>query len=201
MNDFQFFCLLTEERNPNDDWRQRYVWHRTKSGQRNKIKVKSLPKEDQWKYAPLEVKIKRQQKLGGDRSNTDFNTPPSEPQVTQKPKRTFIVYYSADRPEGSYDKFTEGKLVMVTDDSAKAMDIEKQGHSVAVAHMVPIDAFKKYWDYENSEWVSFPKDMDDEKKFELINWTDNDVYLVDFFKFKDQIDFHLSDPEEKSEGA
>jgi len=200
MEDFAFFSLITEKRNENDDWRLRYVYHRTKTGQRNKVRVKSLPKELQWRYAPLDVKIKRQQKLGPSQSaNMNFNTPPSEPQVTKKSARTFIVYYSADRPEGSYDKFTDGKLVMVTDDSSKAFDIEKSGHKVAVAHLVPIDAFKKYWDYEQSKWVSFPGDIDNEKKFELINWTDNDVYLVDFFKYKDQIDFHLSDPEEKSE--
>lgn len=205
MEDFAFFSLLIEKRNENDDWRMRYVFHRTATGQRNKVRVKSLPKEQQWKYAPLEVKIKRQQRLGPDAGRKqDFNTPPSEPQVTKKPTRTFIVYYSADRPEGSYDKFTDGKLVMVTDDSAKAFDIEKQGHKVAVAHQVPIDAFKKYWNYEKKDWVSFPENMDNEKKFELINWTDNDVYLVDFFKFKYQIDFHLSDPEEnvtKNEGV
>ena len=192
MEDFAFFSLLVEERNENDDWRQKYIWKTTpKTKIRHKIKVKSLPKDEQWRYAPISVRRKH---YG---MTTNFPEPPStEPIPTQKPSRTFIVYYSADRPEGSYDKFTEGKLVMVTDDSAKAMDIEKKGHSVAVAHLVPIDAFKKYWDYEQSKWVSFPDDIENEKKFELINWSDNDVYLVDFFKFKDQIDFHLSDPEE-----
>jgi len=195
MEDFAFFSLLTEKRNENDDWRQKMIWYTTpKTKIRHKIKVKSLPKDIQYKYAPISVRRKH---FG---MTTNFPEPPStEPIPTQKPLRTFIVYYSADRPEGSYDKFTDGKLVMVTDDSSKAFDIEKSGHKVAVAHLVPIDAFKKYWDYEKGEWVSFPDGMDVEKKFELINWSDFDVYLVDFFKYKDQIDFHLSDPEEKEE--
>lgn len=196
MSEFSFFYLLIEARNPNDDWRQRYIWHRTKSGQRNKIKVKSLPKEDQWKYAPLEVKLKRQAKMPS--TSTDISTPTSEPQITQKPNRTVTLYYSADRPNG-FDKFEEGKLVMATDDSSKAIDIEKQGHKVAVAHGVPLKAFIKYWNYEEKDWKSFPKDMDKEDRFELIRWTDNDVYLVDFFKFKDVIQFQLSDPNDLEE--
>lgn len=191
MNNFQFFYLLAEEsRNENDDWRQRYVWHRTSTGQRNKVKVKSLPKDEQWKYAPLEVKLKRQQKFG---TKEKIDIPSSEPHITKDKRRIFTVYYSGDRPEG-FDKFEEGKLVIGTDDSSKAMDIEQKGHKVAVAHGVPIDAFKKYYDYEKKEWINFSKDLDDEKKFELISWTDNDIYGIDFFNFKDQIDFQLSDP-------
>lgn len=190
MENFQFFCLLTEDdRNENDDWRLRYVFHRTSTGQRNKVRVKSLPKDDQWKYAPIEVKLKRQAKLKAD--GIDSSTPSSDPELLRKPSRVFTVYYSADRV-GGFDKFETGKLVMVTDDSSKAMDIEKKGLKVAVAHMVPIDAFEKYWDYDKKEWVGFSKDIEVEKKFELIKFTDNDVYLVDFFKYKDQINFQMS---------
>ena len=197
MEDFKFFCLLTEKRNPGDDWRQKTVWHRTKTGLHHKIKVKSLPKQDQYRYAPMDVKLKHL----GTKPGYKFETPPSTSPLQEPEKRLFILYYSADRPEGSFDKFTNGKLVMATDDSAKAIEIEKKGHKVAVAHSVPLEAFIKYWDYEKEDWISFPEDIEDEKKFELINWTDNnDVYLVDFFKYKNQIQFHLSDPNEEEKG-
>jgi hypothetical protein len=189
MTEFQFFFLMTEKRNQNDDWRSKMVWHRTSTGQRNKVKVKSLPKEDQYRYAPLEVKLRHI----GNKPGYKMDTPSSVPVLNKPQIRVFTVYYSADRPK-SFDEFTDGKLVMVTDDSAKAIEIEKKGHKVAVAHSVPLDAFKKYWDYESTEWKAFSKDIKDEEKFELIKFTDNDVYLVDFFKFKDKIDFQLSDP-------
>jgi len=181
---FQFFYLLTEQRNENDDWRQRYIYHRTSTGQRNKIKVKSLPADDQWKYAPLSVKMKRKQK-----------DPHAQTEIPkQKLERKVItLYYSADRPK-TFDEFEEGKLVVSTDDSLKAMEIEKAGHEVAVAHQVPVEAIRKYWNYEKKDWESFPKDVDEKQKYELIKFADDDVYLVDFFKFKDQIDFQLSDP-------
>jgi hypothetical protein len=182
---FKFFYLLTEQ-SP-DDWRQKMVWHRTSTGQRNKVKVKSLPPDEQWKYAPLEVKMKRKQK--DPHAQTEI---PKE----KKQKRVFTVYYSADRPKG-YDEFEEGKLVVVTDDSAKAIEIEKKGHEIAVAHQVPIDAIKKFWNYEDKKWQTFPEKISDDKKYELVKFSDDDVYLADFFKFKDEIDFQLSDPNEE----
>ena len=185
---FEFFYLLTEQQT-NDDWRQKMVWHRTASGQRNKVKVKSLPADDQWKYAPLEVKMKRKQK--------DPHVQVDQPQF--KPERkTLTVYYSADRPKG-FDQFDDGKLVVVTDDSAKAIEIEKKGHKIAVAHQVPVDAFKRFYNYEKKDWDDFEKDIGEDKKFELIKFTDNDVYLADFAKFKDEIDFQMSDPNSEEE--
>ena len=186
--DFQSFYKINEERNENDDWRQKYVYHRTSTGKRNRVKVKSLPSEEQWKYAPLNIRLKRRNKF----SKTSMSQPEHGGGVLTKGSRVFTVYYSADRPE-SFDKFYDGKLVVVTDDSAKAIEIEERGYKIAVAHNVPLDAFIKYWDYRKKDWVYFPKNMDNEKKFEKIKWTDNDVYLCDFFKYKDQIDFQLSD--------
>jgi len=184
MDNFTFFYLVTEQQMP-DDWRQKTVWHRTKTGQRNKVKVKSLPPDEQWKYAPLEVKMKRKRK--------DPQTSIVQPQQhVEKPVITF--YYSADRPDG-YDNFENGKLVMATDDSAKAIEIEKQGHKIAVAHGVPVEAVRGYWNYEKKDWDTFPKDVKPEKKYELIQFSDDDVYVVDFFGHKDEIDFQLSDPE------
>jgi len=185
---FEFFYLLTEEADP-DDWRQKMVWHRTSTGQRNKIKVKSLPKDEQWKYAPLEVKLKRKMK-----------DPHAQTEIPQQKveRKVLTFYYSADRPNG-YDKFEEGKLVVITDDSAKAIEIEKKGHSIAVAHQVPVEAIKRFWNYDTKEWESFPKDVSQDKKYELIKFSNNDVYLADFFKFKDQIDFQLSDPNDYGE--
>lgn len=195
MDDFTFFYLLTEQPVPqvpntptNDDWRQKMVWHRTSSGQRNKVKVKSLPADEQWKYAPLEVKLKRKMK--------DPHAQVEQPKQHDPNRLTLTFYYAADRPNG-YDVFDKGKLVMVTDDSAKAIEIEKLGHKIAVAHQVPVEAVKKYYNYDKKSWDSFKKDMKEEEKYELIKFTDNDVYLVDFFGFKDGIDFQLSDPNEK----
>jgi len=189
--DFFDHYVLTEEPDLSNtsDWRQRLVWHRTPTGQRNKVRVKSLPPEEQWKYAPMEIKIKRKQ------TGRDI---PREPKGPTKESRVFSIYFSADR-EGGFDEFTDGKLVVATDDSAKAIEIEKAGHQIAVAHAVPIDAFKKYYSYEEQKWIPFPKDLKDEKKFELIKFTDNDLYLVDLFTYKDQIDAGLSDHEEEEE--
>jgi len=194
MENFQFFYLMTEARNENDDWRQKLIWHRTSTGKRNRIKVKSLPADQQYKYAPKDIKDKRRKKMSG----INPNTPSSGGVIEQPVKRVFTVYYSADRPNG-FNKFDDGKLVMVTDDSAMAISIEKKGHKVAIAHRVPLEAFTKFWNYETKNWESFDKDIEDEKKFELIKWTNLDIYLCDFFKYKEKIDFQLSDQNQEEE--
>lgn len=185
---FQFFYLLTEYTAGaiNDDWRQRKIWHITPSGQRRRVKIKSLPPREQYKWAPASVKNKRLKK--------DSQTDVSSPRPVEEKPNIFTLYYSANRPE-AFDKFYENKLVVATDDSAKAIEIEKQGHEIAVAHGVPVEAFKKYWDYEEKKWESFPKDMKEKEKYEQIKFEDGDVYLVDFYKFKDNIHFQLSNPD------
>jgi hypothetical protein len=172
----QFYNIQEDDRNENDNWRLRYVWHMTKTGKRNKVRVKSLPKDEQWKYAPLEVKIKRQQKFG----DTNVKTPTSVSSILTKSSRSFTVYYSANRT-GGYNSFKKNYLVMVTDDSAKAIEIEKSGRKVAVAHQVPIEAFIKYWDINKKKWVKFKKDMDTEKKltYDIVN---DAIDIVDLFK-------------------
>ena len=180
---FEFFYMLTEVQNP-DDWRQKTIWHRTSTGQRNKIKIKSLPKDDQWKYAPLEVKLKRKGK--------DPQTQIAHP-TYKKHQDVFTVYYSADRPK-AYDEFEDGKLVVVTDDSAKAIEIEKKGYTIAVAHKVPMEAIKKFWNYDKKDWESFDDKITDKEKYELVKFSDDDVYLADFAKYKAEIDFQMSDP-------
>jgi hypothetical protein len=183
---------LNELNTPTDGaWRSRYVWHTTPTGQRNRIQVASMPANKQWKYAPLAVKLKL--KKQGKDVNTDN---PSIVKPSDETVRLFTLYYAGDRPE-SFDNFEEDKLVVATDDSNKAIEIEKLGHPIAVAKKVPLSAFKKYYDVDTKKWKNFPDDLEDENKFELIKFTDNDLYLVDFFGHKDEIIFSLSDPDIK----
>ena len=170
--------------------KKKKIWHRTSTGQRNQIKVKSLPSDEQWKYAPLNVKLKRKKK--------DSHAQIEHPTQNDPDRLTLTFYYAADRPKG-FDEFDDGKLVMVTDDSAKAIEIEKLGHKIAVAHNVPVDAVKKFYNYNKKDWDNFKKDISEKDKYEQIKFTDNDVYLVDFFKFKDKIHFQLSDPNDSQD--
>ena len=179
--DFNSYYLLTEL----TDWRERRVLN-TKTG--NRVLVKSLPPSEQHRYKPFYLKKKDAD--AGKEVKDEFKP------VREGP-RIFDVYYSADVREGGYKAFQEGKYVVATDDSAKAIEIEEAGHKIAVAHKVPIDAFKKYYDYETQKFITFPKDMNSEKKFELIEYRDNDVYLVDFYTFRNDIEFNLSNPEDK----
>jgi hypothetical protein len=188
--DFLEHYLFTEA-SENGDWRSsRRVWHTTPTGRRTHVLIKSLPPSEQWRYAPVSVRLKHNEKLAPTKTST--------PMVPEKQNRLFTLYYSAKRQDG-FDKFSENKLTVATDDSSKAIEIEEQGHKIAAAHNVPISAFKKYWDYETKSWKDFPKDLDDERKFELIKFTDNDVYLVDFFSNKDKIEFVMSSKEEDEE--
>lgn len=190
---FDIYYYFTEEPGPTkdySDWQYKRVWHRTPSGQRRKVFVKSLSSKEQWRYMPYDLKLKRM-KQG------QYMAPKST-SLPQEEKRIFDVYFSADR-KGGHTEFEEGKFVVGTDDSAKAIEIEKAGHKIAVAHGVPLNAFKKYYVYDDKKWKKFPEDLDDEKKFELIAYTDNDLYLVDLFSIQDNIQIELSDPVDREE--
>jgi hypothetical protein len=174
--------LLTEEPDLSNtsDWRERKVYHRTPvTRQWKRVKIKSLPPSEQKRYAPLALKLKWK------KAGTYIPKNPNQG-VPLTSDRVFTVYYSGDR-KGGYNVFEKGKFVVGTDDSAKAIQMEKDGHTVAIATGVPLDAFKKYYDYKNKKWVEFDRDMDSEKKYEMIEFTDNDLFLVDFFAYKDKM--------------
>lgn len=188
---FSEFYLFTEG-GPADqsDWRSRKVYHTTKTGKRNKVMIRSLPADEQWKYAPLDVKMRRGSRKGSKNREDAIEKSKNAPAINSG-STTMTVYYSADRGD-SFDKFEKNMLVVGTDDPAKANEIEDAGHSIAIADGVPLDAFKKYYDYEEKKWNKFPEDISDTQKHELINFSDNDVYLLDFYKYGDQITFSLS---------
>ena len=187
--DFLEYYLLSERRAPGSikNWRDNYVYHTTPvTKQRNKVKIASLSAKDQLKFMPLDLKLKMK------RAGKDIDIGDEKPGMPEMESHIFTLYYSASRPEG-YDKFTSGKLTPATDDSSKAIEIEKSGLKVGVAHKVPLSSFKKYFDYDDNDWKSFPSDISDEEKFELIKFTDGDLYLVDFTV--DGIEFILSNKE------
>jgi len=187
---------------PSVKWRDKRVWHRTKSGEMHFVKVKSLSPEEQMKYKPIDLvnKDKRAMKLS---KKAEFKKA-EEPEITsyelpvseQKPVEgeMFDFYYGVENPD-MYDEFEEGELVQATLDSAKAIDMEDDENlHIVFAENVPLDAVKEYMD-EEGEWKKIEID-DNNKKAEFIEFSENDFFKLDLYKYKDIIKLELQNDKE-----
>jgi hypothetical protein len=193
---------------PSVAWRERRIWHVTKSGARHFVKIKSLPPEEQIKYKPIELinKDKRAEKLNkrlkssaavkpvASASQQTQQLPPEQPKQEVEGE-VFDFYFGIKNPS-KYDKLEEGELVEATLDSSKAIDMEDdEGLHIVFARNVPIDAVKEYLD-EEGNWKKI--DIDDkDKKAEFIKFSDNDFFKLDLYKYKDLVNLELQTDDEE----
>lgn len=194
---------LTETR----DWRDKYVWHTTPTGMRNRVMVKSLPPEEQEKYKPAWLRRKSKIRRSG-----------AKPGVTAVPSGTparktanityggvgqkdmeegvylFDFYYGVDSQKGAGD-FAEDTYIKATDEPSVAREVfvDKDEQLVVRASNVPVQAVMQYRD-EDGEWKNFDDDMDNEEKAEFVEDPDVYMFLLDLFSYKDDIQLHFFKP-------
>lgn len=191
---------------PSIAWREKRVWHRTKSGEMHFVKVKSLSPDEQMRYKPIDLikKNKRAEKLNKKirvlKSKEEIE--PTQEPVVAEPKakvegEMFDFYYGIKDPS-KYKEFNEDELVEATLDSAKAVDMEDdEGLHIVIAKNVPLDAIKEYMD-EEGDWKEI--EIEDKlKKAEFIEFGDNDFFKLDLYPYKDIVELELQNDEEIEE--
>jgi len=187
---------------PSVKWREKRVWHRTRSGEMHFVKVKSLSPEEQMKYKPIDLvnKDKRASKLNRNSKMKKIEAPglkPTDmPTGEQKPieGEMFDFYYGV-KDESNYNEFEEDELIKATLDSATAIDMEDdEGLHIVFAQNVPIDAVKEYLD-EEGEWKKIEIE-DKTKKAEFIEFSENDYFKLDLYKYKDTIKLELQNDDD-----
>jgi len=188
------------------NWRQKRVIHRTPGGKMTRVKISSLPAEEQQKYNP-----NRYKRLGGDMSLT-----PSQYEELQKmninPKHIFDMYTGVDeQDELDFEGMEEDEIpsVIMTNDASIVKDLFGDKEIVTVKN-VPINAITEIAEYtgdEDLDSLEFSKfgDADDEEdeddednedtEFEEIKFGDSNVYKVDLGPYKDIIEVVF--PEDK----
>lgn len=181
---------------PSIAWRERRVWHKTKSGKMNFVKIKSLAPEEQLKYKPLDLvnrgkkskKLNTQIKIKSD----SLKLLPTGTKQTDIQGEVFNFYYGV-KDISKYKDFEKDNLVVATLDPSVAVDMEEEGLNIVFAINVPVDAVKEYMD-EDGNWRKIEID-DKNKKAEFIKFSENDYFKVDFFTYKDVINFELQSDE------
>lgn len=203
MNFGEFY--FTEQR----DWRDRYVWHTTPTGMRNRVMVKSLPPEEQEKYKPAWLRRKSKIRRAGAKPGKSLSVTgkPTGAGVATGPEidpdkegqYLFDFFYGVDTKKGAGD-FEEDVYIKATDEPSIAREVfvDKDGQFVVRASNVPVQAVIQYKD-ENDEWKNFDDDMSDEEKTEFIEDDEIYMFLLDLYAYKDQIELNFFKPYKKDE--
>ncbi len=188
-------------------WRERRVFHFTKTGKRNKIKIKYLPADEQMKYAPQWYKnylAKRRAEAEAEgKDPNDIQVKVTDDKIKKSKKSSVNVpsgtdvninpytmdfYYAVSDPE-KFNVFSEESRIIATTSASATREWEDSGKYVAEVMYVPMDAIVAYKN-EEDEWINY-EEMEDEEKFDKIKFSDIVWFKLNVFPYLDTLRFEL----------
>lgn len=170
------------------DWRQKRVMHRTPGGKLTKVKISSLPAEEQQKYNPNRYK----------RSRADLKMTKDEykelTNLELQEIKTFPFYIEMKSID-DVDDWEDDTLILATKDSSDVLKLFDDDLGVVKLSTVPIDAVKtrmipKYDDkgelvFDNIQFEEFPEDMSEDEKFEEIKFGESTIFQLNLKPYLD----------------
>ena len=180
-------------------WRERRIVHRTPGGKLTRVKISSLPADEQQKYNP-----NRYKRLGVD-------TKMSEEDYAELQKREvdaghiFDFYIQVDDPS-ELDDIEDGALLLATTDGTKVDELfDNKDMTIMKIKNVPMDAVKKVIspsengeepDLESLENVKFEDlgDLEGTERYEKIKFSDEPVYQIDIASYLEYVDVSIDEP-------
>lgn len=176
------------------DWRSRRVVHKTPGGKMTRVKISSLPAEDQQRYNP-----NRFDKMSGMKM-TDKEAAELR-RLNLDGVRSFNFYIGLEDID-ALDDIKEGDLTLATNDSSTVVDLFDDDLNVVNLKNVPIEAIKVFGspkenkngslDYSDIEFEEFG-DIDDDRKFENIKFGKSNIYGLDITPYMDGIEVSIDD--------
>jgi hypothetical protein len=176
-----------------DSWRDKIVTHRTPTGRITRVKVSSLPPEEQWKYNPNRFK----------KSNTkDKILPPQTLIKDIDDVKTISVYVGTDDVD-NIKNLESGQLILGTTESKYVLKYFDENINVVKLSNVPVKSIKGYIktdinsvDFlEDFEVVDIEKNMDEEQLFELANFSEYKIFMLDITPYIEFIRIDVDTPE------
>lgn len=174
-----------------DDWRDKIVTHKTPTGRTSRVKVGSLPPEEQLKYNPNRFKRgkKDTRMTKGDYDDTQ--------KQTDKKIRIFDVYLGTKNMD--ILDIQEDSLVLATTDSELVINLFDDDLDVVSIKGLPVAAIKKYYDgdiedidsFEDSDFVSVEDEDNEEKLYELAKFSDAKIFLIDLYPYLESLDIKI----------
>lgn len=183
------------------NWRERRIVHRTPGGKLTRVKISSLPADEQQKYNP-----NRYKRLGADKemSPDDFD----DLQKRDIEAGHIFDFYIQLKDSSELDDIEEGTLVLATSDSNKVMELFDDDMKIIKLKNVPMDAVKKVilppenetsLDFKTMDGIDFDDidELEGKERYEKIKFNDDEVYLLDIAPYMDYMEVVIDEPTEK----
>lgn len=162
------------------DWRDQRVWHTTPTGRRNFVKIKSLPQDEQDRWAKIR-KPSSQTIYKDDVYVGNIKT--QEPKDTMNPDfylNLFLLLPTEDYLENIEEN--DGERILATNDGLTAMYFDDE-YVIIKASNVPLEAVQDVYEFGNNG----EKEIEDPDKFlDDIEWMgleDEEMDPKEFFNF------------------
>lgn len=183
-------------------WRERKIVHRTPGGKMTRVKISSLPADEQQKYNPNRYKRGADTKMGPD----DY----ADLQKKDVDAGHIFDFYVQLGSIAELDDIEEGALLLATTDSKKVDDFFDDDMSVVKLNNVPMDAVKKVvipsedgepLDLENSDSIPFEEvgELEGQERYEKIKFNDEQLYQLDIVPYLEYVDVVLDEPDSEDE--
>ena len=183
-------------------WRERKIVHRTPGGKMTRVKISSLPADEQQKYNPNRYKRGADTKMSADEY--------ADLQKKDVDAGHIFDFYIQLGDIAELDDVEEGSLLLATTDSNKVRDLFDKDMKVVKLKTVPMDAVKKVvvssedgepLDLEKSDNIEF-EDIDElegMERYEKIKFNDEGLYQIDIAPYLEYIDVVLDEPESEND--
>jgi len=178
-------------------WRERKIVHRTPGGKMTRVKISSLPADEQQKYNPNRYKRGADKEMSPD----DY----AELQKRDVDAGHIFDFYIQLKELSELDDVEDGTLLLATTDSKMVHDLFDDDMQVIKLKNVPIDAVKKVvispedgepLNLEHMDNISF-EDVDDlegTERYEKIKFNDGQLYQLDIAPYLEYIDIIVDEP-------
>jgi len=183
------------------NWRERKIIHRTPGGKMTRVKISSLPAEEQQKYNPNRFK-----RLGG-------NTMMSQDDYMEIQRHDFEAGYIFDfyvqyHGVDELKEIPEGTQIVAVIDGTKVNDIfHDEDQDIIRVKKVPMDAVKSvivvpedgdinYDDVSENDFEDI-SELEDKEKYEKIKFNDIGIYKIDISNFVEWLEIYIDDPDVK----
>lgn len=188
------------------NWRERKIVHRTPGGKLTRVKISSLPAEEQQKYNPNRFKRGADTMMSAD----DFQ----EIQTKETKAGHIFDFYIKVKNEDDLDSLEEGDLLLATTDGKIVQDLfrsEDDDNIIMKLKNVSMDAVKKIASsnddgepisYDNLEAVHFEDlgdDIEGVEKYEKIKFNNEKLYQIDIANYLPYIETIVDMPDDDTD--
>jgi len=182
-------------------WRDRRIVHRTPGGKLTRVKIGSLPADEQQKYNP-----NRWKKDDGYLGNDEFR----DMQLRDIDIGHIFDFYIQVDSVSELDELEDNELILATTDSYIVSDYFDTDKLIVKLKTVPMEAVVEVScsdkdtpiNLDNTDLMEFEdiSELDENERYEKIKFNPDKIYRIDIKPFLEYIDIVIDDPDHDDHG-